>query len=306
MDKVLVDGTTYVKSSLLAKKFRYTSDYLGQLCRSGKVDCQLVGRSWYINEDSLLAHKDSRYKEMRIDEKTLENSNFHNSTDSNLAVRPRLSKTTIKSVQTHFSSNRSNHIHINSKYFSDDSDLLPQPLRKISPQIPVVEEVSISSDNISKTPVSKPKILKVADSADNKVSLSFTDIPEVALSGTLAVKDAALPENDVFTPISESDVKGLFVKKFENETTTPSTHSTQATNVTHARKASHFTPMSVVSESKQKLPVWLFVSSLISSLCLSLFLLLAVQLYVVDAFSVHASVVVQIDHFFEVWNLLLK
>ena len=74
MDTVNVKGVNYEKASLLAKEFKYTSDYLGQLCRARKVDCQLIGRTWYINRDSLVNHKSSRYTKSVTpsDEKTFE------------------------------------------------------------------------------------------------------------------------------------------------------------------------------------------------------------------------------------------
>lgn len=51
-------------ASKLAKDFKYTSDYIGQLCRAKKVDAQLVGRSWYVNPNSLADHKSGRYNKV--------------------------------------------------------------------------------------------------------------------------------------------------------------------------------------------------------------------------------------------------
>lgn len=62
MNSLNVDGVLYVKASSLARDFGYTSDYIGQLCRNNKVEAQLVGRSWYVSEDSLRQHKESRYR----------------------------------------------------------------------------------------------------------------------------------------------------------------------------------------------------------------------------------------------------
>lgn len=67
MTTVTVDGVVYEKASVLAKRFKYTTDYIGQLCRAKKVDAQLIGRSWYVNPDSLEAHKESRYGEKAND-----------------------------------------------------------------------------------------------------------------------------------------------------------------------------------------------------------------------------------------------
>lgn len=62
MEEISVNGENYVKAAVLAKKFGYTADYLGQLCRSEQVKATLVGRSWYVNEDSLRQHRQQRYR----------------------------------------------------------------------------------------------------------------------------------------------------------------------------------------------------------------------------------------------------
>ncbi len=62
MEEISVKGEIYVKTSILAKKLGYTSDYIGQLCRAGAVNAQLVGRSWYVSEESLRQHKKNRYR----------------------------------------------------------------------------------------------------------------------------------------------------------------------------------------------------------------------------------------------------
>ncbi len=62
MEEISVNGENYVKASILAKNFGYTPDYIGQLCRAGQVKCTLVGRSWYVNEESLREHRKGRYR----------------------------------------------------------------------------------------------------------------------------------------------------------------------------------------------------------------------------------------------------
>lgn len=62
MDEISLKGENYVKASMLARKFGYTADYVGQLCRSDQVTATLIGRSWYVTEESLLGHKKGRYR----------------------------------------------------------------------------------------------------------------------------------------------------------------------------------------------------------------------------------------------------
>lgn len=60
MDLLEFEGVPYLKASAIAKKLGYTADYVGQLCRSGKVEAKLVGRTWYVSETSIKGHKSSR------------------------------------------------------------------------------------------------------------------------------------------------------------------------------------------------------------------------------------------------------
>lgn len=54
MSKTLtIEGKNYVPSAVLAGRFSYTSDYLSKLAREGKISGTRVGRSWYIDEQSL-------------------------------------------------------------------------------------------------------------------------------------------------------------------------------------------------------------------------------------------------------------
>lgn len=53
------DGKQYISSSRAAKISGYVNDYIGQLCRDGKLECRMVGRSWYVSLDSLISHKSS-------------------------------------------------------------------------------------------------------------------------------------------------------------------------------------------------------------------------------------------------------
>jgi len=55
--ELFFEGKKYISSSRAAKISGYTGDYIGQLCRGGKLECRMVGRSWYVSLDSIVAHK---------------------------------------------------------------------------------------------------------------------------------------------------------------------------------------------------------------------------------------------------------
>jgi len=56
-DSVLLDGKIYISSRRAAEVSHYTTDYIGQLCRAGKIDCRIVGRTWFVMEESVLEHQ---------------------------------------------------------------------------------------------------------------------------------------------------------------------------------------------------------------------------------------------------------
>jgi len=56
-DELEFDGKKYISSRQLSESSQYTSDYISRLCREGKIDGKLIGRSWFVNPDSLNKHK---------------------------------------------------------------------------------------------------------------------------------------------------------------------------------------------------------------------------------------------------------
>lgn len=57
MDELTIGDKIYISSKRAAEITGYAKDYVGQLCREGKVEATLVGRSWYVLEDSIRAHR---------------------------------------------------------------------------------------------------------------------------------------------------------------------------------------------------------------------------------------------------------
>lgn len=196
MQSVTVDGATYTKASVLAKKFNYTTDYIGQLCRAGKVDAQLVGRSWYVREDALLVHKDSRYRSLRENEITsdfnVKSEDFvKNNFVEKVKVMPVLSKNTKRAVlarqgETNFSARMNNITPL--KYESDEAELLPKP--KILAE-PVSIPINLASSEKVKIRLVSPKVS----------SLAFTELPVVTLQGVLPVSAYESFSDEVVSPV---------------------------------------------------------------------------------------------------------
>ncbi|HVB19860.1 MAG TPA: helix-turn-helix domain-containing protein [Candidatus Paceibacterota bacterium] len=57
MDEILIEEKKYVSSKQAAKITGYAKDYIGQLCREGRVPARLVGRSWYVLESAIHDHR---------------------------------------------------------------------------------------------------------------------------------------------------------------------------------------------------------------------------------------------------------
>ena len=77
MDTVVLDGVEYITAASAAKKFKYTSDYVGQLCRAKKIDARLVGRAWFVNPTSLVAYKQNVHNEVTSTSTSTDNKDIH-------------------------------------------------------------------------------------------------------------------------------------------------------------------------------------------------------------------------------------
>lgn len=96
MEEISFSGEKYIKASILAKNFGYTPDYIGQLCRGKQIKCTLIGRSWYVSEESLREHRKGRYRSSSakskeylrkvVEEKSLGGSSFKPSSVVNYQI----------------------------------------------------------------------------------------------------------------------------------------------------------------------------------------------------------------------------
>jgi hypothetical protein len=66
MEVLTLNGKSYVKASKAARDLGYATDYVGQLCRKGSVDAHLVGRTWYVDPNTLGAHRIEKKRNARV------------------------------------------------------------------------------------------------------------------------------------------------------------------------------------------------------------------------------------------------
>lgn len=57
MDELVIEGERYVSTKQAARLTGYAKDYVGQLCREGRVPARHVGRSWYVQEAAIKQHR---------------------------------------------------------------------------------------------------------------------------------------------------------------------------------------------------------------------------------------------------------
>ncbi len=171
MESVVFEGKEYVKASVLAARFRYTADYLGQLCRGRKVDARLVGRAWYINLDSLNTHRSGRYKTSKAPDKTEVASKKPSSNYlSRIDVEPILKKKTVSLVK----STKGSLSEFSVKYEGDDYSLIPRVNK---------EAISI---NIPIKPA-EAETLKIHKEKEAITGFKAEELPEVYLKGSVKV-----------------------------------------------------------------------------------------------------------------------
>jgi hypothetical protein len=229
MKEITINGVEYKPATALAKEFKYTTDYIGQLCRAKKVDAQLIGRSWYVNPLSLKNHKKSRYNntkptasssssrssrqevadyEIVTNEQDLaEKEDFngdkysHKVKISRRAVEPFVSKSTVRMNED------------TEKNFAKRMDW--KPLRYESDEQALLPTIK---------PVSTPKRLHVelAGSTDIPIKkatkityLESEPLPTVSLSGSLKI--LSLDESFDEVSIEETSAQLLPIPAFEAE-----------------------------------------------------------------------------------------
>tara|TARA_B100001989_G_scaffold251339_2_gene230328 strand:+ start:104 stop:1066 length:963 start_codon:yes stop_codon:yes gene_type:complete len=213
MDTVILDGIEYKKASVVAKEFRYTSDYIGQLCRAKKIDARLVGRTWFVNPSSITDHKKTKHKKVPKAEIESLREQFHQK-PAKLAVEPVIKSKTAKLVSQTSNSSDAKVVNLKVSYQPDEGSLYP--------------EVSAESGKPAKSiRVEHAEATEIRVKGGKKAtSFKAEELPEVSLSGTLKIVEAAdrpaetgsdnMPENKDISDKREKKVVKVRVKKSDN------------------------------------------------------------------------------------------
>lgn len=203
MNSVTIAEKNYVKAADIARELGYTADYVGQLCRAKKVDAQLVGRSWYVSEDSLRSHKKSRYRNDAVLHKetiakTLHPTDADDKETFSVAIAQTPSIDTAHYAEQQFYTRAPKKVQ--STYFTDENDLIPTP----------------STVKTGRLRVSLADALDVKiQSKSHEYDFNPTQRPEIQFSGRLAVTDV-YDEDEV-----ESEEEGIEQSKAVQKPTNP-------------------------------------------------------------------------------------
>lgn len=178
MQKISFGNREYVKASEVAKRFKYTQDYVGQLCRGDKVDARLVGRVWYVNLESV---KDYRKTKHSTQKKTTKAATKPQSVRKRSAVNPVVRPKTARKIQEIFPNQAHKAVkQVVAKYSQDAVSVIP------------VLGSSAQTTKPSSSPVSenKPKIIiKVRPDSKKSTRYHVRKTPEITLKAKLKVSD---------------------------------------------------------------------------------------------------------------------
>lgn len=188
MDVLVLEGKSYVKSSVAARDLGYTSDYVGQLCRSGKVDSKLFGRTWYVVKDSIAGHKTTRYRSSKAITKRVLHASLNDEAGSQIEVHDKNNQKSENAKQVHFYSRTQTNDHVATRYIHDESNLIPLPNKSKNKQLLVgladAEKVSITS----------PK---------EKYAFEVPTLPEIRFKGKLSVTNIEEDEGVGFSEVKQ-------------------------------------------------------------------------------------------------------
>ncbi len=167
MKTISLNGESFVKAADIARDLGYTADYVGQLCRSGKVEAQLVGRSWYVNETSIKSHKKSRYRSSATKTKTALKQ----------SLQSKQSEPPIGTIQVEDLQARRKLTPV--EYVTDDTELMPKMTGKSEVRFIASKPLPVERIDVKATGV--------------KYRVTTTELPKIRLQGAVKIADAEAP-----------------------------------------------------------------------------------------------------------------
>ncbi len=229
MDTVVLDGVEYLKASAAAKRFQYTSDYIGQLCRGKKIDARLIGRTWFINPVSLEAHKDGRYQNLRSNKFELSETNSREPDNVNKIkpvrvqvpspIKSKFLADAVLATQVN-ANNRERSLRVS--YEPDEGHLIPNINKHHTPP---PHRLNVDPADAKKLTIKKGK--------QTPVSLVAEELPDIALSGKLpvqSIEEAFTSEPKTDAPVVTNSNKDVTEKTLENNNISDEKNESEVVN----------------------------------------------------------------------------
>jgi len=181
MQRISLGDREYVKASEAAKKFKYTQDYVGQLCRSDKVDVRLVGRVWYVNLESITEYRKTKHATQKNNAKNVATSSV---SAKRSKVEPVLRPKTVRTLNLNPLSRVAVTKPLTASYSNDKVSLIPVLHGKNSK---TAETAAGNTAPSKKAP--KKIMIKVRPQTKKPTHYAADKIPDIALKSSLSVKD---------------------------------------------------------------------------------------------------------------------
>ena len=286
MKKISFGNKEYVKASEVAKRFRYTQDYVGQLCRAKKVDARLVGRTWFVDPDSVAAYRKTKHSTQKGTATNVSLNKQPKRKQNPKPVAPVMRSKTSKATQRPINTNVGGH----AVTYSSDSEVSIPILGKTKEAKLLEVKTPTAPATESTQPKKPPHKVKIKKSGSKKTTFTTEKLPEISLSGNLKVKNtsdeieqkeqriAAAKEQKTATQKRQSKTSNQSVSS-DSPTVSSSNNdrdqiSSSKTPQTGTRSAPvNFTPKQAQSAAKSRFRSWYsnwFLVSLFLAACSAL------------------------------------
>lgn|GEM_PF-928275 len=314
MQKISFGGKEYVRATEVAKKFRYTADYVGQLCRSGKVESRLVGRNWFVVMESVTEYRKTKHKTQKtnIKPKTKSSNTIRQRVRVKTPTRKVASVDRPKTVRLVKKASPRPTVGVEPTYTKDNSVLIP--ILTQSAKISATKTTPIKKRPVITVEARPSTTIEVTPDKRRVVKFKTQKLPEISLSGKLSVTDEiddvgrVADSDDTTAKVSPGDTQSAPEKTSEKSSSTPADitvatvktdvssvnatdlgSDTTAAEILSAKRASldniNFTPKQVGAIQRRRsvgLIRSVLVTSVLAGLCGGLVLGLVAEISVID------------------------
>jgi hypothetical protein len=212
VQKISFGNKDYVKASEAAKRFKYTQDYVGQLCRAKKVDARLVGRVWYVNLDSITEYRKTKHTTQKK-KTSLSQENKPLGRKAAPKVEPVVRPKTARYLQEVFPKEAKSAIgNVAVAYVPDDTETIPI----------LKARDSKNADSLKLTEGTKKRsiTLKVRPNTKKQIKFKANKIPEITLHSKIKVTN----EVENLVPDTPKDIDITTIKEYGGTSNTNEGH----------------------------------------------------------------------------------